>query len=275
MGVPALKIMDAVNAGYSFVLKPSSDLLKVFLTMTVVNLLLIYIGSLGTEMLMLTSMLSGLAALPVAVFLNQKVVTGKANNNYLGYFWVSSLWKVLLMTLLIGLLFGIIMALLIAGAMLLALMGYPRLDSILTLIGVTIFAYGVIRLGFLIPHIVVHNKMEIGMPLHLTKGMNSLRVFGVIFLTALPVIGAVGLMILLGMHEIFNVMGGMSHTMTQLPTAGAPLTDTVEGTQAGIQAGSSVLLTLGKGLASAVISYLGLIVSAALAHGYKTLTQKN
>jgi hypothetical protein len=48
----------------------------------------------------------------------------------------------------------------------------------------------------------------------------------------------------------------------------------VEGTQAGIQAGSSILLTLGKGLASAVISYLGLIASAALAHGYKTLTQK-
>jgi hypothetical protein len=273
MGVPALKIMDAVNAGYGFVLKPSADLLKTFLTMTVVNLLLTYVGSLGTGMSMLTTLLTGLAALPLAIFLNQKVVTGQASGNYLGYFVEPVLWKVLLMLILISV--AVFIVSFAASFLIFFTTGFnPLMPVVLVVVGILLVLYCAVRLGFLIPHIVVHNKMEMGAPLHLTKGMNALRVLGVIFLAGLPAVGAAVLMWFFGLYELSHVMGGMSHTMTQLPTADIPLTDTVEGTQAGIQAGSSILLTLGKGLASAVISYLGLIASAALAHGYKTLTQK-
>lgn len=275
MGVPVLKIMDAVNAGYNFIFKPTGDLLKIFVTMTVVNLLLTYVGSMGAGMMMLTNLLTGLAALPLAVFLNQKVVTGQANANYFGHFGEPVLWKVFLMLILI-----FVVAVIVGfAASFLSLLAFglfhPMIPVIFVTVGIPLVIYCAVRLSFLIPHIVAHNKMDIGGPLQLTKGMNTLRVLGVVFLTGLPAVGVVVLMVLFGIHEFSHVMGAVPQAMTQLPTAGAPLTDTVEGAQAGLQAGSSLLFTLGKGLASALVTYLGLIVSAALAHGYKSLTQKN
>lgn len=280
---PALQIMDAVNAGYSFVLKPSADLLKIFLTMTVVNALLMYLESLGLmyvtspglKVIIQTSLLSALVMLPLVVFLNQKVVTGHGNANYLSYFGGLTLWKTFLITFSISIVFSEAIIFWLFMTKLSVLIHY-FVSVVLIILGALLLVYSVTRLAFFIPHIVVHNTVALDAPLQLTKGTNTLRVFGVIFLTTLPVILTLVFLITFGMYEIPHMMEGVAHAIIQLPTASSPLTNALEGMQAPVRQDSSIIVgLLGKGLVSTVLSYFGLIAPAALAHGYKALTQKN
>lgn len=268
-----LTVKSALIAGFIFIKHVDNDMLKMLGIYFVISCIL---GLLGTFFLpdssqpaslvmpiIINLVLVPLAALPLSLYLAQKVILDKEPGAYLGYYMHSTLWRLVGATVLMGVIFGIPLGMMMFGAIL--MMAKSLFGIALMVIGLVLMiisVYFLFRLLFITPHVAVHNKISLKYVFHLSKGL-VLKVLGISLVCAVPLILVSFLLHSFGLTgaHIPHVAQGADQVLAQ-------------GVQQGLNLGGGLVMALTKGMTTTIVAYLGFIPGAAIAHFYKEVVKE-
>jgi hypothetical protein len=268
-----LTVKSALMAGFSFIKHVDNDMVKMLGIYFVISCIL---GLLGTFFLpdpsqqaspvmriIINFVLGPLAALPLSLYVAQKVILDKEPGAYLGYYMHSTLWRLVGASALMVVIFGIPLGMMMFGAIL--MMAKSSLS--LALVGISavlliVSIYLILRLSLITPHVAVHNKISLKYVFHLSKGL-VLKILAITLFSVIPLILVSFLLLSFGLTgaHIPHVAQGADQVLAQ-------------GVQQGMNLGGGLVMALTQVIATTILAYLGFIPGAAIAHFYKEVVKE-
>ena len=267
-----LTIISALKVGFIFIKHVDNDMFKMLGIYFIISCIL---GLLGTFFLpdptqpaslvmpmVLNLVLAAIVALPLSLYVAQKVVSGKEAGAYLGYYMESTPWRLLGGTVLIGIIVGIPFGIMMFGVVLMG--AADPFGTAMVGIGVVLLIvsiYLMLRLSLITPHVAVHNKISLKYVFYLSKGL-VLKVFAIALVSVIPLI------LVSYMLRLFGLDGAQMPDVAQV--SGQVL---AEGVHQGMNLGGGLVIALLHGLSTTIFAYLGFIPAAAIAHFYKEVVK--